>query len=248
MESQNFVVNGGVKMPIGFRFHPTDEELVVHYLKRKALCLPLPASVIPEFDVFQTDPWSMPGDMKESKYFFSTRHDSYINNKCKRAAGSGYWKPIGKEKPILASGTNRVLGMRRALIFCQRKCSNGTQTRWLLHQYRLVDSVPTLDSTQRSRSEMCGPDWLVFRVFQRKRSRRGKKHEVVSHKSKTSSAMNMPSCIDFTVEDSSVFGPPPQPTSPSSTEITEVSSHGLDQEESSAFITSYYSNCCMRNQ
>nr|KJB70663.1 hypothetical protein B456_011G087700 [Gossypium raimondii] len=186
--------------------------------------------------------------MKESKYFFSTRHDSYINNKCKRAAGSGYWKPIGKEKPILASGTNRVVGMRRALIFCQRKCSNGTQTRWLLHQYRLVDPVPTLDSTQRSRSEMCGPDWLVFRVFQRKRSRRGKKHEVVSHKSETSSAMNMPSCIDFTVEESSVFGPPPQPTSPSSTEITEVSSHGLDQEESSAFITSYYSNCCMRNQ
>ena len=61
MESQNFVVNGGIKMPIGYRFHPTDEELVVHYLKRKALSLPLPASVIPEFDVFQTDPWSLPG-------------------------------------------------------------------------------------------------------------------------------------------------------------------------------------------
>ena len=61
MESQNFVVNGGIKMPIGFRFHPTDEELVVHYLKRKASSLPLPASVIPEFDVFETDPWSLPG-------------------------------------------------------------------------------------------------------------------------------------------------------------------------------------------
>ena len=61
MESQNFVESGGVKLPIGFRFHPTDEELVVHYLRRKAFGLPLPASVIPEFDVFQAEPWGLPG-------------------------------------------------------------------------------------------------------------------------------------------------------------------------------------------
>ncbi|XWS30542.1 hypothetical protein CRYUN_Cryun24cG0126700 [Craigia yunnanensis] len=241
MESQKFVVNGGVKMPIGYRFHPTDEELVVHYLKRKALSLPLPASVIPEFDVFQTDPWSLPGDLKENRYFFSNRYGNDSNNKCKRVAGSGYWKPIGKEKPILASGSNHVVGMRKALIFCEGKRSNETKTRWLLHQYRLVGSVATLDSTQMSKRELFG-DWLVFRVFQRKR--KVKKHGVISNKSQTTSAVTMASCIDFTVEDCSVFGPP-QPTSSSSSEITEVSSNELDQEESSAFISSY-SNCCMR--
>jgi hypothetical protein len=61
MERPNFVENGGFKLPIGYRFHPTDEELVVHYLKRKVLGLPMPASVIPEFDVFQNDPSSLPG-------------------------------------------------------------------------------------------------------------------------------------------------------------------------------------------
>ncbi|XVE84206.1 hypothetical protein DITRI_Ditri16bG0151700 [Diplodiscus trichospermus] len=202
MGGQNFVVNGGVKMPIGFRFHPTDEELVVHYLKRKALCLPLPASVIPEFDVFQTDPWSLPG--------------------------SGYWKPIGKEKPILASGSNQVVGMRKALIFCQRKRSDETKTRWLLHQYRLAEA-------QMSTRELHG-DWVVFRVFQR--NRQAKRHGVVSNKSET---------IDFTVEDCSVFGPP-QPASPCSSEITEVCSIGRDQEESSGFVTSSSSNCSMRKQ
>ncbi|CAL5336268.1 unnamed protein product [Camellia sinensis] len=40
------VRNGGMmmKLPIGFRFHPTDEELVVHYLNRRSTlfhCLPL---------------------------------------------------------------------------------------------------------------------------------------------------------------------------------------------------------------
>lgn len=60
-KNSNFVINGGLKLPIGYRFHPTDEELVLHYLKRKVLSIPLPASVIPEFDVFLTDPWGLPG-------------------------------------------------------------------------------------------------------------------------------------------------------------------------------------------
>ncbi|URD93934.1 ANAC083 transcription factor [Musa troglodytarum] len=34
------------RLPPGFRFHPTDEELVVQYLKRKVFSCPLPASFI----------------------------------------------------------------------------------------------------------------------------------------------------------------------------------------------------------
>lgn len=59
----SLVKNGGIlKIPVGFRFHPTDEELVVHYLKRKVHSLPLPAAVIPELaDVFHYNPWDLPG-------------------------------------------------------------------------------------------------------------------------------------------------------------------------------------------
>ncbi|GMJ09440.1 hypothetical protein HRI_004613200 [Hibiscus trionum] len=233
MGTQNFVISGGIKMPIGFRFHPTDEELVVHYLKRKALSLSLPASIISEFDVLQTHPWSLPGELNEKRYFFSSRYGDESRKKHKRvAACGGYWKPIGKEKPILASGTNQVVGMRKALIFCQRKRCNKTNTRWFLHQYRLV-SVATFNqnSTQMVKRELV-EDWSVFRVFQRKRKAKRQ-------------GVKMPGCIDFTVEDSSMFGPP-QPTSPSSSEITEVSFNGLDEEESSgAFLTSYL-NLCIR--
>ncbi|PQM33823.1 NAC domain-containing protein 83 [Prunus yedoensis var. nudiflora] len=44
MERLNFVKNGVLRLPPGFRFHPTDEELVLQYLKRKVFscpCLPL---------------------------------------------------------------------------------------------------------------------------------------------------------------------------------------------------------------
>ncbi|CAN1153279.1 NAC domain-containing protein 83 [Linum perenne] len=42
----SFIKNGVMMLPHGFRFHPTDEELVVQYLKRKVYSFPLPASII----------------------------------------------------------------------------------------------------------------------------------------------------------------------------------------------------------
>jgi No apical meristem (NAM) protein len=50
-----------LKLPPGFRFHPTDEELVVQYLRRKALSYPLPAAIIPEIDLLKFNPWDLPG-------------------------------------------------------------------------------------------------------------------------------------------------------------------------------------------
>ncbi|KAL6975383.1 hypothetical protein U1Q18_024178 [Sarracenia purpurea var. burkii] len=52
------------QLPPGFRFHPTDEELVVHYLKKKAASAPLPVSIIAEVDLYKFDPWELPADNK----------------------------------------------------------------------------------------------------------------------------------------------------------------------------------------
>jgi hypothetical protein len=48
-------------LPPGFRFHPTDEELVVHYLKKKTTSAPLPVAIIAEVDLYKFDPWELPG-------------------------------------------------------------------------------------------------------------------------------------------------------------------------------------------
>lgn len=53
------------QLPPGFRFHPTDEELVVHYLKKRVASVPLPVSIIAEVDLYKFDPWELPG-----MYFF----------------------------------------------------------------------------------------------------------------------------------------------------------------------------------
>jgi No apical meristem (NAM) protein len=49
------------QLPPGFRFHPTDEELLVHYLKRKVASAPLPIAIIAEVDLYKFDPWELPG-------------------------------------------------------------------------------------------------------------------------------------------------------------------------------------------
>ncbi|RWW04489.1 hypothetical protein BHE74_00045555 [Ensete ventricosum] len=101
-------------LPPGFRFHPTDEELVVHYLKKKAASAPLPVAIITEVDLYKFDPWELPGPCKanfgeQEWYFFSPRDRKYPNGaRPNRAATSGYWKATGTDKPVLTSGGNQV--------------------------------------------------------------------------------------------------------------------------------------------
>ncbi|CAI0557102.1 unnamed protein product [Linum tenue] len=52
---------GDFKWPPGFRFHPTDEELILYYLKRRICRRKLRLNVISELDVYKWDPEDLPG-------------------------------------------------------------------------------------------------------------------------------------------------------------------------------------------
>lgn len=47
-------------LPPGFKFHPSDEELIVHYLRNKVISHPLPAQLITEIDLYKYNPWELP--------------------------------------------------------------------------------------------------------------------------------------------------------------------------------------------
>ncbi|KAL0684940.1 hypothetical protein Bca4012_051788 [Brassica carinata] len=53
---------GSSCLPPGFRFHPTDEELIDYYLKRKVEGLEIELEVIPVIDLYKFDRWELPGD------------------------------------------------------------------------------------------------------------------------------------------------------------------------------------------
>ncbi|KAI4336466.1 hypothetical protein L6164_014989 [Bauhinia variegata] len=50
-----------LELPPGFRFHPTDEELVNHYLCRKCASQSIAVPIIKEIDLYKFDPWQLPG-------------------------------------------------------------------------------------------------------------------------------------------------------------------------------------------
>ncbi|XP_076908185.1 NAC domain-containing protein 83-like [Bidens hawaiensis] len=163
MEKMNFVKNAVLRLPPGFRFHPTDEELVVQYLKRKVQSLTLPASIIPEVDVCKSDPWELPGDCEQERFFFSTKEVKYPNgNRSNRATISGYWKATGLDKQIVTSGNNQVVGMKKTLVFYRGKPPNGSRTDWIMHEYRLATPQPS-NPTKGSEN------WVICRIFLKKK-------------------------------------------------------------------------------
>ena len=58
--STNNMVEEQMELPPGFRFHPTDEELITHYLSEKVLDTNFNTIVIGEADLNTTEPWDLP--------------------------------------------------------------------------------------------------------------------------------------------------------------------------------------------
>lgn len=69
MDSYFHVDNGDAHLPPGFRFHPTDEELITFYLLKKVLDNTFSGRAIAEVDLNKCEPWELPGE--SSLFFFS---------------------------------------------------------------------------------------------------------------------------------------------------------------------------------
>lgn len=50
-------------VPPGFRFHPTDEELVGYYLKKKVASQKIDLDVIRDIDLYRIEPWDLQGTL-----------------------------------------------------------------------------------------------------------------------------------------------------------------------------------------
>jgi hypothetical protein len=53
-------------VPPGFRFHPTDEELVGYYLRKKVASQKIDLDVIRDIDLYRIEPWDLQGTLAAS--------------------------------------------------------------------------------------------------------------------------------------------------------------------------------------
>ncbi|THG17213.1 hypothetical protein TEA_013537 [Camellia sinensis var. sinensis] len=137
--------NSNIQLPPGFRFHPTDEELIVHYLRNKATASSLPAAIIAEVDLYKCNPWELPRKAlfgKEERYFFTPRDKKYPNGvRPNKMAASGYWKATGTDKPIRSSCGARMIGVKKALMFYRGHPPRGIKMDWNMQEYRLPKAM-----------------------------------------------------------------------------------------------------------
>ncbi|WVZ65446.1 hypothetical protein U9M48_014806 [Paspalum notatum var. saurae] len=150
-------------LPPGFRFHPTDEELITYYLRQKIAESSFTARAIAEVDLNKCEPWDLPEKAKLGEkewYFFSLRDRKYPTGvRTNRATNAGYWKTTGKDKEIYTGqlpATPELVGMKKTLVFYKGRAPRGEKTNWVMHEYRLhIKPAPKSNKDE----------WVVCRVF-----------------------------------------------------------------------------------
>uniref|UniRef100_A0A2P2K2F2 NAC domain-containing protein 69 isoform X1 n=1 Tax=Rhizophora mucronata TaxID=61149 RepID=A0A2P2K2F2_RHIMU len=150
--------------PPGFRFHPTDEELVVYYLKRKICKKRLLLDIIRVLDVYKWDPEDLPvqsilktGDRQW--FFFSPRDRKYPNgSRSNRATKQGYWKATGKDRNVTCN--SRTVGVKKTLVFYRGRAPNGERTDWVMHEY-------TLDEEELNRCSNIHDYYALYKVYKK---------------------------------------------------------------------------------
>ncbi|KAJ3682544.1 hypothetical protein LUZ60_015117 [Juncus effusus] len=153
----------------GFRFHPTDEELIIYYLKRKLLNRPLLIDAISSVNLYQLEPWDLPPlaklQTKDQQWFFFCPLDRKNNcnqPRTNRATPRGYWKTTGKDREVVRRGDLKtVVGMKKTLVYHCGRAPRGNRTKWVMHEYRLLDE-------KLVNNGVCLDGLVVCRIFEKK--------------------------------------------------------------------------------
>nr|GEX47172.1 NAC domain-containing protein 90 [Tanacetum cinerariifolium] len=141
--------------PPGYRFYPTEEELVSFYLpnelegQREDI-----HRVIPVVNVYEHEPWQLPNeagelcnrDTEQWFFFVPKQEKEVLGGRPSRTTISGYWKGTGSPTYVYSS-TSKVIGVKKTMVFYQGKSSKGKKTKWKMNEYRAIKEE--LDATNK---------------------------------------------------------------------------------------------------
>ncbi|KAK3125177.1 hypothetical protein QOZ80_7BG0601290 [Eleusine coracana subsp. coracana] len=160
----------GLELPPGFRFHPTDEEIITFYLIPKVRDSNFAAVAIREANLNKYEPWELQGmaKMGEEKewYFYCLRDHKYQKGRrINRATDAGFWKATGKDKEIYQAGAMMptIIGMKKTLVFYKGRAPKGEKTDWVMHEFRLEGSGKIYPTTS-SNSIITKEEWVICKL------------------------------------------------------------------------------------
>ncbi|MED6222820.1 hypothetical protein PIB30_068176 [Stylosanthes scabra] len=218
---------GSLKLPVGYRFCPSDEVFVSWYLKNKALSKTLGFDVVPQFDVFKTEPKNLPSGGRvflDTRYFYFDMKERVFEDKSKREAGKGHWKTVGKgNKEIVNKKNNKVIGLKTKLVFWRKKSRNHfVKTKWIMFEYRVF--LPTTTTTTSNPSQTLS-SWAGYKIYLKKDKRKKKKAKLFCDKESSDDdededVEKAEEEENFADEISGINSGPPSPTSSDESSVT----------------------------
>ncbi|CAN6692090.1 unnamed protein product [Malus baccata var. baccata] len=156
------------ELPPGYRFYPTEEELVSFYLQNKLQGKREDTRrVIPIVDIYSKEPWDLPklsGELcredKEQWFFFTRRQQREAQGgRPNRTTASGYWKATGSPGYVYSS-ENKVIGVKKTMVFYKGKAPTGRKTKWKMNEYRAIEVDDSTTNTPK-----LGHEFRLCRVY-----------------------------------------------------------------------------------
>ncbi|KAL5231404.1 hypothetical protein ABZP36_030180 [Zizania latifolia] len=142
----------------GFRFHPTEEELIEFYLRRKVEGKRFNVELITFLDLYRFDPWELPAMavIGEKEWFFYVPRDRKYRNgdRPNRVTASGYWKATGADRMIRGE-SSRPIGLKKTLVFYSGKAPKGVRSSWIMNEYRLPPPAANADLFYKTEISLC---------------------------------------------------------------------------------------------
>ncbi|KAK8674367.1 hypothetical protein V6N13_112659 [Hibiscus sabdariffa] len=142
----------------GFRFHPTDEELI-EFLQIRTSDRDSLVQVIDEVpDICLWEPWQLAESSNLQTgdrlwYFIYSPKYKYRNSKrINCTTQEGFWKPTGNARKIIDPETRKLIGTKKTLVYYKGQCNdkNKIKTCWVMHEYELKAEPNSIDADQKT--------------------------------------------------------------------------------------------------
>lgn len=157
------------ELPLGYRFYPTEEELVSFYLHNKLEGTRQELQrVIPEISIYDIEPGDLPqlsGELcrgnTEQWFFFTPRQAREARGgRPNRTTATGYWKATGSPGYVYSSD-NRVIGLKKTMVFYIGKAPTGRKTKWKMNEYRAIE----VHESSRNATSKLRHEFSLCRVY-----------------------------------------------------------------------------------
>uniref|UniRef100_A0A1S8ADB3 NAC domain containing protein n=1 Tax=Citrus limon TaxID=2708 RepID=A0A1S8ADB3_CITLI len=132
---------------VGFRFYPTDEQIILLLTMKRRDPAGFSVRTIKEIDLYSFEPWELPchseiQSEEEVWYFFCEPcYKNAESKRVRRRTKEGYWKKTGRGSNIKRKYKTEVIGTKKILSFSRDDAAaEKDKTEWVIHEIAVENS------------------------------------------------------------------------------------------------------------